>query len=109
MTATQKNAAESARRKLKSLSWPQLAKLVDEGVTEFHNGGVRRRHIVATTWMYVLYNTTPNCRHTSGVPRDLFVKWCRGYVKDGVRYVLGEDDNYIVYDQIEDKEVEDNE
>lgn len=80
---TAKVEAEQKRRKLKSLDGRQVYDLIEKGITEFHNGGQRRRHVTGATFMYITYKTKPESNRSSGVMRGDFFKWCKGYVKDG--------------------------
>lgn len=85
---------EKKRRALKSLSPQEVDDLLDQGIQEFHNGGERFRFVTGRGYM-VSYITGSDRGRTSAIWMIDFAKWCKGYVKEGKRFIKDTQGGYI--------------
>lgn len=87
---------EKERKQLKSLTPQELNDLLDQGIQEFHNGGVRHRFVVGRGYM-VSYRTASDKSRTSACWMIDFAKWCKGYVYEGKRYIKDAQGGYVEF------------
>lgn len=86
---------ESVRRKLPSLSPSEVDALMRKGIAVYHNGGVRKRHVVGVG-VWVAYKTRQNTNNTAAEPLHNFAKWCKGFIlPDGTVVTKGQTDPQV--------------